>query len=173
MGVTVRQMRPSEWLQYRRAITQILRTSEPHEVGHLPIEKWKPRTWKKRAARRASAPNVFFVAVSNSARLGPESKWVGTFGVHVRKGTKAEGRRSVGEIVEVWVDPEHRGRQPKDGQLTDCGQPIVDRFMDMAAAWARYNSGVHSLVVKTDTRNKRAQAAYARNEFEAVQRHPR
>lgn len=167
MGVTVRQMRPNEWLQYRSAITQILWTSHPHEVGHLPIEKWKDRTWKKRAAWRASAPNVFFVAVAESKRFGVAGEWVGTFGVRVRKGTKAEGGRSVGEIVEAWVDPEHRGKP------TDGSEPLIDRFMNMADTWARHNSGVHSLVLKVDKRNDRAQAAYVRNEFEVAKRHHR
>ncbi len=167
MGVTVRHMQESEWSEYRSAITQILRTSHPHEVGHLPIEKWTTRTWKNRAARRASAPNVFFVAVTDSKGVDVAGEWVGTFGVQVRKGTKAEGGRSVGEIVEVWVDPEHRGKS------TDGSEPLIDRFMNMADTWARHNSDVHSLVLKVDKRNDRAQAAYARNEFEVAKRHHR
>lgn len=133
-----------DWQQLRKVrLAQLLDTpmafGETHEyASHQGEGNWRARTnWVNEPDK------VGLVAVD------PEGEWVGTM-----LSTAAKERAGAVDLIGVWVDPAHRGRE----------RGVADAMLDAALAWAR-GRGAELMLLGVHEANPRAAAFYLRRGF--------
>jgi ribosomal protein S18 acetylase RimI-like enzyme len=162
MKIQVRPIRADEWERLRELRLAALRDA-PYAFGEQYAQALEvPRTiWQERAEKGTRPESPVLVAQAGDEWLGMLR--VGILDAPIEDEPLPEQIDSfpVGEMLSVFVRPEHRGRK------ADGGGGVASLLLTHGLQWARERYNAAWAVLDVTVANDKALAFYTRSGFEA------